>query len=288
VTASTPTPGAGRGVVAAVLGLALDAELSGRPALLPDLRHPWDAWWVAMRSDGRGRPAPGTSGACPACVHLAATVATTAGVPAHSGNEEPACGCHRVWAEAMRAPLGQIHLPAPPQRLTLALLKPGAPRRAIRLRLRSMFHEVHRLERELSDGDCNRLYPDAYGLDFVAQRTEYLTAGSVQVVVLAGDLDAVAYGAALKRAVRADLDAGALRNHLHMPDNPAEALADIALLAGWEVLQELYRRWEGNDEQLLAARLAGYRAHLDRWAGTAGMVGAQRRCTLVEAAACRR
>jgi hypothetical protein len=48
----------------------------------------------------------------------------------------------------MRAPLAEGHLPAPPQRLSLALIKPGAPRLAIRLRLRSRLQEVHILERE--------------------------------------------------------------------------------------------------------------------------------------------
>jgi hypothetical protein len=282
-----PTPGVGRGILAAVLGLALDGELSGRPAALPDLGHPWDAWWVAVRSGGRARPASRSYGACPQCVSLTAT-AMTACIPAHPRHEERTCGCHRVWAGAMRALLPEGDLPAPPQRLTLALLKPGAPRPAIRLRLRSALEEVHTVERELTADECDLLYPDAYGVDFVAQRTAYLTSGSVQVVVLAGDPAAVAEGVALKRAVRADLGVGVLRNHLHMPDNPAEALADIALLAGWDVLQQLYRRWEGTDEQLLATRLAGYRAHLDRWATAAGMVGARRQQTAVEPTAARR
>jgi hypothetical protein len=287
VSAFAPAPGAGRGVLAAVLGLALDAELSGRPAALPDLGHPWDAWWVAVRSGGRVRPASGSYGVCPACANLAAA-AMTGRVSAHPGHVERACGCHRVWAGAMRATLPPGHLPTPPQRLTLALLKPGAPRPAIRSQLRGVLGEVHIVERDLTAGECDRLYPDAYGAGFVAQRTAYLTSGSVQVVVLAGDPAAVAHGAAVKRTVRAGLGAGALRNHLHMPDNPAEALADIALLAGWDVLQQLYRRWEGNDEQLLATRLAGYRAHLDRWAGAAGMVGAPRKHTAIEPAASRR
>jgi nucleoside diphosphate kinase len=135
--------------------------------------------------------------------------------------------------------------------------------------------EVHTVELELTPGHCDSLYPDAYGAEFVAQRTAYLTSGPVQAVVLAGDADAVACGAALKRTVRADLGAEMLRNHLHMPDNPAEALADIALLAGWDQFQRLYRRWE-NDERRLAARMAGYRDHLDRRDRGAGVVGPQR------------
>jgi nucleoside diphosphate kinase len=195
-------------------------------------------------------------------------------LPEHPGHGERGCVCHRVWAEAMRAPLAEGRLPVVPQRLTLVLLKPGAPRQAIRSRLRAALREVYTVERELTAADCDRLYPDAHGAEFVGRRTAYLTSGPVQVVVLAGDADAVAVGSALKRTVRADLGVGALHNHLHMPDNPGEALADIALLAGWDILDRLYGRWEIQDgERRLAARLAGYRAHLDPGAGAAGVVG---------------
>ncbi len=197
-------------------------------------------------------------------------------IPVHPGHEEQVCGCHQVWAKAMRSGLPLNHLPTPPQRLTVALLKPGAPRAAIRSRLRGLLEEVHTVERELSASDCDLLYPDAYGASFVAQRTEYLTAGSILVVALAGGPDAVACGVSLKQTIRADLGTDVLHNHLHMPDNPAEALADIALLAGWDVLHDLYQRWEGRDDRLLATRLEGYRAHLVRWAGSAGVVGARR------------
>ncbi|MDT3398294.1 hypothetical protein RKE29_16855 [Streptomyces sp. B1866] len=272
---TAPASGVGRGPLAAVLGLALDQVLAVRPGRLPMLCHPWDAWWVAARSLGRIRPEPGTWGACPACAEVAAAQIVLP-LPGHPGHDGRGCGCHRTWAEAMRAPLAEGRLPAVPQRLTLALLKPGAPRRTIRSRLRTALREVHVVDRQLTAADCDRLYPDAYGAEFVAQRTAYLTSGTVEVVVLAGGTDAVACGAALKRTVRADLGVGMLRNHLHMPDNPAEALADIALLAGWDELTRLYRRWE-SDERRLAARLAGYRAHLERGDGTAGVVGPQRR-----------
>jgi len=173
----------------------------------------------------------------------------------------------------MRAPAPPGGLPAPPQRLTLAVIKPAAPRQIIRSQIRSAFREVHTVERNLTAADCGRLYPDAYGATFVAERTAYMTRATVQVLVLAGDQDAVACGAALKRTVRAQLGAGPLRNHLHMPDNPAEALADIALLAGWGVLQDSYQRWESHDDQLLATRREGYRAYLGQRTSDAGMVG---------------
>jgi nucleoside diphosphate kinase len=274
---TAPVPGIGRGRLAAVLGLALDGQLgSGRSAAPTVLEHPWDAWWTAVRSGGLARPAAGTAGACTQCAERAAAAALAA-VPEHPGHGERACDCHRIWAQAMRAPVADTQLPAVGQRLTLAMLKPGAPVRAIRSRLRSVLREVHVTTRQLTAADCDRLYPDAYGTSFVAERTDYLTSGSVQIVVLVGGPDAVQAGAVLKRLVRADLGAGMLVNHLHMPDNPAEALADIAQLAGWHVLEEVYRRWESSDQRGVAARLAGYRTHLEPGHRAAGMVGPQRR-----------
>lgn len=276
MNAAAAEPGIGRGALAAVLGLALDGELSGCSAALPVLHHPWDAWWVGVRSLGRVRPVPGASGTCGDCAAVAAR-AIAEPMPGHPGHGARGCGCHTVWAAAMRAPADGGRLPEVPQRLTLALLKPGAPRRTIRSRLRAVLREVHTVERPLTAEDCDRLYPDAYGAEFVAPRTTYLTSAPVQAIVLAGDADAVAVGSALKRTLRADLGADTLRNHVHMPDNPGEALADIALLAGWDVLDQLYRRWEiHHGERRVAARLAGYRAHLDRGAGTAGVVGRRR------------
>lgn len=276
MTAPAPGPGIGRGALAAALGLALDQSLCGRPDALPLLHHPWDAWWVAVRSLGRARPSAGDSGTCGDGVRSAARM-TAAPVPEHPGHGECACGCYQVWAAAMRTPGAADRLPEVPQRLTLALLKPGAPREEIRSRLRTELDELHSAELVLTAEDCDRLYPDAYGAEFVARRTAYMTSGPVEAIVLAGGEDAVTVGSALKRAIRADLGAGALHNHLHMPDNPGEALADIAVLAGWDVLDQLYRRWEIHDgERRVAARLAGYRAHLDRGAADAGLVGPRR------------
>jgi nucleoside diphosphate kinase len=274
---TVPTPGMGRGRLVAVLGLALDGVLSaGLPAAPTVLEHPWDAWWTAVRSSGVARPAAGTAGACPPCTRRAAA-ATAAAVSKHPGHGEGDCDCHRIWAQAMRTPLADAQLPAPAQRLTLAMLKPGAPVRAIRSRLRAVLREVHVSRRQLTATDCDRLYPDAYGTSFLAERTDYLTSGSVEVVVLVGGPDAVQAGAVLKRLVRADLGAETLANHLHMPDNPAEALADIAQLAGWRVLEKVYRRWESSDQRGVAARLAGYRAHLEPGRPAAGMVAPKRR-----------
>ncbi|MGH3972319.1 MAG: hypothetical protein ACRDS9_03195 [Pseudonocardiaceae bacterium] len=56
-------------------------------------------------------------------------------------------------------------------------------------------------------------------------------------------------------------DGDALRNHLHMPDSPGDAYADLDHLAGTETFSRLYERHEGDRA---AQRLARYRALLEQ------------------------
>jgi nucleoside diphosphate kinase len=248
--------------LSAALGLVLETRLNGRPA--PELvaRSTWDAWWVAIRSGGQVRPQLDGGPVCPVCApEVLSEVART--VPEHPGLTWR-CDCFTTWATTMRNPSPVLRRTwALPQRLTVALLKPGAPKAEIWTTLRRRFRIVHQTERTLTPADCSRLYPDAYGTDFVAATTSYLTSGPCQVLVLVGGDDAVVTGLHMKRAVRDELAADRMRNHLHMPDTPAEALADIALLAGPDTLQTLYDRWEAPHDRHPRTRLAAYRARLD-------------------------
>ncbi|UGQ10959.1 hypothetical protein LO772_29790 [Yinghuangia sp. ASG 101] len=263
----TLPPGWDRARLTAALGLLLEARLRNRPEILqvwPE--HPWDRWWLAMRTGTPLTELPATAPVlthCPDCVARAALCAGER-PPSHPGDDESACACRTEWATAMRASgTGGTCLPRPPQRLTLALLKPGSPAGALRARLRGQFTELACNERTLTARECARLYPDAYGQGFVAERTRYLTSGPVQVLVLLGPPHAVDFGDRLKHVLRLAFEAGPLINHLHMPDNPAEALADIALLAGADTLAHVYERWEHDDRRHLA-RMASYRTYVDR------------------------
>lgn len=249
--------------LSATLGLGLETWLDGGPVPEVALESAWDAWWVTIRSSGLVRPVLDSGSACPVCSpDVMAEVARAE--PEHPGLEWP-CVCFLAWASAMRNPSPALRKTwALPQRLTLALLKPGAPEAEIWAHLRRHFRIVHQAKRTLTVADCNRLYPDAYGTDFVATATGYLTSGPSQVLVLMGGDDAVVTGLAVKRVVRNELAADRMRNHLHMPDTPAEALADIALLAGTDVLQTLYDRWETPRDRHARTRLAAYRSRLDR------------------------
>ncbi|GAB2490313.1 hypothetical protein GCM10027063_34420 [Promicromonospora xylanilytica] len=248
--------------LSAALGLGLETWLHGAVAPPVAVESAWDAWWIAIRSGGLVRPMLDGRSACPVCsVSVMAEVVRA--VPEHPGLEWR-CGCFMAWASAMRSPSPVLRRTwALPQRLTVALLKPGAPEAEIWAHLRRRFRIVHQAERALTAADCNRLYPDAYGTDFVATTSAYLTSGPSQVLVLVGGDDAVVTGLDVKRAVRKELATDRMRNHLHMPDTPAEALADVALLAGTDTLQTLYDRWETPHDRHARTRLAAYRARLD-------------------------
>lgn len=248
--------------LSAALGLGLEANLNDLPQPEIVLRSAWDTWWIAIRSNGRTRPQVDMDSRCQVCTPAVLAEAARA-VPEHPGLRWR-CDCFTTWASAMRSLSPDVRRTwALPQRLTVALLKPGAPRAKIWVHLRRRFRIVYQAERTLTPSDCARLYPDAYGTDFVAATTGYLTSGPSHVLVLAGPDSAVMTGLEIKRAVRTELATDRMRNHLHMPDTPADALADIALLAGADTLQTLYDRWETPHDRHARTRLAAYRARLD-------------------------
>ena len=110
----------------------------------------------------------------------------------------------------------------------------------------------------LTTADTRRLYPEAYGAAYVAERDAYLTSGPAQVLILLARHPA-AGGWDVKARIRAQAGGDVLRNHLHMPDNPGEALADIAHFAGYGEVGRLYRRYE---RDRTSSRLAFYRTAL--------------------------
>ena len=245
----------------ALLGYALDTLLSGTSAgdsgaLVP---NPWDAWWACYRA-GRPLAVSGTcvsagDGACADCAGQALALAA-ASPPCHPGTEPGPCGCLLRWAAAMRSP----GPPAgwPPTALSLALIKPGAPAGLVRGLLAGDFDVLAARELTLTTADTRRLYPEAYGAGYVAERDAYLTSGTAQVLTLAAHRPG-AVSADVKARIRAQASGDELRNHLHMPDNPGEALADIAHFAGYEELAQLYRRYE---RDRTSSRLAFYRTAL--------------------------
>ncbi len=225
-------PLAGKHAARALLGYAMDARLSGTLATGARVPSPWDAWWAAYRA-AIPLPdlAPGTRTdrtACPGCAQQGMALAGSR-PPGHPGTGHGACGCLLRWAAAMRAP-GPA--PAwPPASLSLAMVKPGAPVTRIRQMISAAFEILAVREVMLTTADTRRMYPEAYGADYVLDRDAYLTSSPVTVLILRAP-DPAADLAAIKRAIRGQLGGGPLRNHLHMPDNPGEALADIAHFAG--------------------------------------------------------
>jgi hypothetical protein len=141
--------------------------------------------------------------------------------------------------------------------LTLALIKPGAPTAMILGQLAVAGDVLSATERTLTKADTRRMYPEAYGASYVRARDAYLTSGPSRILILRSHPGTDP--GAVKARIRAQAGGDALRNHLHMPDNPGEALADIAHFAGYTELAQLYRRYERDHT---TTRLAFYRAAL--------------------------
>ncbi len=132
--------------------------------------------------------------------------------------------------------------------------------------MRELLTETHaiveEIQRRLTMADVRRLYPDAYGREYVARRDDYLTSAPVTVFILLASPAAIGRVKDIKADIRRRLgDGDALRNHLHMPDSPGDAFADLDHLAGTETFNRLYERYEGDRA---AQRLAGYRALLEQ------------------------
>jgi hypothetical protein len=245
----------------ALLGYALDTLLSGIPAGDSGTRvpNPWDAWWASYRT-GRPLAATGTrvsagGGACADCAGRALALAA-ASPPGHPGTEPGPCGCLLRWAAAMRSPGPPAGWPT--AALSLALIKPGAPAGLMRGLLAVDFDVLAERELVLTTADTRRLYPEAYGAAYVAERDAYLTSGPARVLTLLARHPAAGCWD-VKARIRAQAGGDVLRNHLHMPDNPGEALADIAHFAGYGELARLYRRYE---RDRTSSRLAFYRTAL--------------------------
>lgn len=253
---------ASRHAAKALLGYALDmllSEGSAGDSTVVAVPGPWDAWWACYRA-GRPLAAIGArisagAGACPDCAGRALALAA-ASPPGHPGTEPGPCGCLLRWAAAMRSPAPPAGWP--PTALSLALIKPGAPARLVCGLLAGDFDILAARELVLTTAGTRRLYPEAYGAGYVAERDAYLTSGPVQVLTLLARHPGVV-SRDVKARIRAQAGGDALRNHLHMPDNPGEALADIACFAGYEELARLYRRYE---RDRTSSRLAFYRTAL--------------------------
>lgn len=238
-----------RDLVKVVVSYLYEARLAGQEAIVPDLPDAWDFWYLCYRlwrhatdlgiDDRRARSR------CSACRELVAHL-TASAPPRYLAGAPAACGCFLRWAARMRSPEpASPEVDSLPMALSFALVKPGAPADAIRAMLSARYRIVCRRDLRLSSVDVTRLYPDAYGEDFLAWQAGYLGRGPVEVLLLAASPDAPLRAGAIKSEVRTALGVTAEpENHLHMPDSPGEALANIEQFFGSETLREQYRRIE--------------------------------------------
>lgn len=225
---------------------------------------PWDVWWVCYRAQRTaaefGLDPARAAGRCEVCAIDASKLAFYAppGHPHRTPRRN--CSCLLDWARSMRRPTPDIIWPG--WRLTVGMVKPGSNPVSVRGLLAESHTVVEEVERHLTPVDVRRLYPDAYGRDYVARRDDYLTSAPVTVLVLHASLSAIGKAKDIKGAIRHRLGVSdVLRNHLHMPDSPGDAFADLDHLAGTETFSRLYERYE---RDRAAQRLARYRALLDQ------------------------
>lgn len=269
MTERFPGAWAARHAAKALLGYSLDSLLTGtaRPNReTPTVPSPWDAWWASYRArlstEKLGIPVRTVGSACSACVERAAEL-TAADPPDHPGTEPGRCCCLLRWASVLRAAGPPVAWP--PVALSLALIKPGAPADRIEELLARSYEVLSHRKLTLTRNDTRRLYPEAYGASYVADRDAYLTRGPVYVLTLRA-LHPALSSKDIKGAIRSQTGSDALRNHLHMPDNPGEAFADIAHFASYSELARLHRRYERDHAE---TRLAFYRNALGIHASSA-------------------
>jgi nucleoside diphosphate kinase len=256
-------PGGGaRYRVTALLGLIVESTLTGSPVQgwAPGLvRSPWDLWWACYRAACPPPPSLRRAVSASSCAPCAAQVDVLLDgpVPAHPQQlpQDP-CQCMRTWAVAMRRPAPEMVWPA--HRVSLALTKPGAAAsRVLDLLCGQGCDAVDNRMVRLSADDVRRLYPEAYGAQFVRAQDEYLTSAPCRVLVLLLPERWTGDPVTLKRTVRAAVGpTDVLRNHVHMPDNPADALADMLHLAGASMTEALY---DQHERPSTADRIEGYR-----------------------------
>jgi len=172
-----------------LLAAAMEHHLTGNGRPPDPVAHrPWDVWWACYRArrtstaldiDPRGAP-----GHCDSCATDAARLAfaTPPEHPDHDGQTQRRCSCFLEWARSMRQPAPDIAWPA--WRLTVGMVKPGTDPTVIGELLAQTHTILDSVERTLTPTDVRRLYPDAYGADYITRQDDYLTSGPVTVFVL--------------------------------------------------------------------------------------------------------
>jgi hypothetical protein len=243
--------------VSALLSYVIESRALGTMDLpRVEAVSPWDTWWMCCRAaaseqDLRLADVRASTG-CRRCIRDVQNLVAVSPPRFPLGST---CDCLRRWAVSMRRPAPDVDWPL--LRTQLAMVKPGANTTAITDALTDSYTLVHHTERHLGIADVRRLYPDAYGADFVARQDAYLTSGPIQVLVLVALPWTTAQPREIKARIRRLLGRpDPLRNHVHMPDNPGDALCDLHHLTGAHILRDLYDR---HDRDTAPFRLARYR-----------------------------
>lgn len=251
----------------AILSYIVECRLTGvspDPELLR-VASPWDLWWVCMRAGSAAgasvRVNPDGSDTCARCDDLVRELVST-DPPGDPGlADKQTCPCMLHWSQEMRAPAPPAWWPR--MRMSVALVKPGTHVDSVATLLEESYEIRSASPLDLTRSDIRRLYPDAYGADFVEAQLAYYMSETSTVLVLTAKPESFPIPSEVKASIRERLGTSSLlRNHLHMPDNPGECVCDLAHLTRQpDIIRELYERY---DSDTANERIAHYRAALEQ------------------------
>jgi len=197
---------------------------------LNNFQNPWALYELASKTQFRNTAGIelalnnndmcGTCQAC--CIEL---IQSRQHMPAEIFKSDECCLL--AWKQEMRENHDEVTEPGPQLDYTITILKPDSDPNA-ELAIISALSPgeiIASKEVKLSDSDIAFLYTSAYGKDFIDNLLEYMTSGSVKILLLYRPDIGIDQNK-LKKAVRLSLETSdPLRNNIHFPDSIHESLA---------------------------------------------------------------
>lgn len=158
----------------------------------------------------------------------------------------------QTWRQAQRLQKGR-GLTLPVGAHCLVLVKPDVMVEPVLAALEPTLQVERRQTRLLRPEDVRRLYPTAYGSEFVGRVVNYLTSGPCTLLLAAArqpisNLDE--YKARLRRRLGVIDD---LRNAVHVPASLGELYSNLAQLLGQAAVWEAYDEHSGTKHERRAA-----------------------------------
>jgi nucleoside diphosphate kinase len=152
------------------------------------------------------------------------------GDPVYPGWSAPIpCDCFGQWSAGMRTPEDEGQFPS--LRFCNCLIKPNADSNRIISVLNASYEIVAAKNITLTVPDIRRMYPESFEALYLPVHNGYLTSSESVVVLMCAKNETTDHRHE-KMRIRGLLSGGdCVRNHLHMPDNPGDTIADLLHLS---------------------------------------------------------